>query len=137
MSNRQRKIMERQAEKNRLAAAAKRSSSTSSPNPNSPNPSGENTSARTPFREAELQFLARHPVPDFSLALDFRLPAEELLRRYPKVKRVKLNGGKSLSQFSELFGVKETQDGQDREEEYAYLHEDHPGKHLHFCSAIN
>ncbi|KAK5823020.1 hypothetical protein F5H01DRAFT_333320 [Linnemannia elongata] len=129
MSNRQRKIMERQAEKNRLAAAAKRSSSSSASSSPNPNLLGENTSARTPFREAELQFLARHPVPDFSLALDFRLPAEELLRKYPKVKRVRLNGGKSLSQFSKLFGVKEIKDGQDQEEEveYAYLHEDHPG----------
>ncbi|KAG0308071.1 hypothetical protein BGZ97_000178 [Linnemannia gamsii] len=125
MSNRQRKIMERQAEKNRLLAAAKRSSST---NTNLPT-TGENTSARTPFRESELQFLARHPVPDFSLALDFRRPVEELLRDHPKVKRVRLNGGKRLSQFSELFGVKETDvDGQEqKQEEYAYLHEDHPG----------
>jgi hypothetical protein len=131
MSNRQRKIMERQAEKNRLLAAAKRSSST---NTNLPT-TGENTSARTPFRESELQFLARHPVPDFSLALDFRRPVEELLRDHPKVKRVRLNGGKRLSQFSELFGVKETDvDGQEqKQEEYAYLHEDHPGNFTKFC----
>ncbi|KAF9153709.1 hypothetical protein BG015_002788, partial [Linnemannia schmuckeri] len=59
--------------------------------------------------------------PDFSLALDFRQPAEELLKN-TRVRRVRLNGGRALSQFSELFGVKEQE-----EEEYAYLHDDHPG----------
>ncbi|KAF8976526.1 hypothetical protein BGZ52_007857, partial [Haplosporangium bisporale] len=67
ISNRQRKIMERQAERNREMAAAKRSDT------------------RTPFREAELQYLSRHPPPDYSQALDFRKPHEELVED-PKVK---------------------------------------------------
>ncbi|KAG0373345.1 hypothetical protein BGX24_011829 [Mortierella sp. AD032] len=124
MSNRQRKIMERQAEKNREQAAAKRASKEEG-NGGAGGAGGENTGKRTPFRESELMFLARHPVPDFSLALDFRQPAEELLQKHPKMRRVRLNGGKKLSEFSELFGVRDGLD-QDRED-FAYLHEDHPG----------
>ncbi|KAF9129047.1 hypothetical protein BGW39_004524 [Mortierella sp. 14UC] len=122
MSNRQRKIMERQAERNRELAAAKRANTSSTEAG-----AGENTSKRTPFREAELTFLARHPVPDFSLALDFRQPADELLKKHPKIRRVRLSEGKKLSEFSELFGVRGAeQEDQDRED-FAYLHEDHPG----------
>ncbi|KAF9905043.1 hypothetical protein EC991_002052 [Linnemannia zychae] len=121
MSNRQRKIMERQAERNRELAAAKRANSNSAEAG-----AGENTSKRTPFREAELMFLARHPVPDFSLALDFRQPVEELLKKHPKIRRVQLSGGKRLSEFSELFGVRDAEQDQDRED-FAFLHEDHPG----------
>ena len=103
ISNRQRKILERQAERNREMAAAKRADT------------------RTPFREAELRFLSRQPQPDFSLALDFRRPAEELLRD-PKIQRIQL--GKRMAEFSELFGVKDSTEGR----EYAFMHEDHPGK---------
>ncbi|KAF9097296.1 hypothetical protein BGX23_009269 [Mortierella sp. AD031] len=109
ISNRQRKIMERQAERNREIAAAKRAT--------------EGNNKRTPFREAELAFLSRHPPPDFSLALDFRQPAEELMKKHPKVKRVPLCAGRRISEFSELFGVK----SQDEPVEFAYLHDDHPG----------
>ncbi|KAF9109459.1 hypothetical protein BGX27_007592 [Mortierella sp. AM989] len=106
MSNRQRKIMERQAERNREMAAAKRSET------------------RTPFREAELQFLSRQPPPDFSKALDFRQPAEVLLGN-PKIKQVLLR--KRISEFSDLFGIKDLQQEDGDLSEYAYLHEDHPG----------
>ncbi|KAF9929656.1 hypothetical protein FBU30_001385 [Linnemannia zychae] len=121
MSNRQRKIMERQAERNRELAAAKRAGTTTT----SISPTGENTGKRTPFREAELTFLARHPVPDFSLALDFRQPPEELMKTYPKIRKVPLKDGRTLSQFSELFGVKE--EGEKDLRDFAYLHDDHPG----------
>ncbi|KAG0056978.1 hypothetical protein BGZ83_002585 [Gryganskiella cystojenkinii] len=84
ISNRQRKILERQAERNREMAAAKRADT------------------RTPFREAELQFLSRQPQPDFSLALDFRRPAEDLLKD-SKIQRVQL--GKKMAEFSDLFGM--------------------------------
>ncbi|KAG0366970.1 hypothetical protein BC939DRAFT_499676 [Gamsiella multidivaricata] len=112
LSNRQRKIRERQAELNRELAAAKRSNS------------------RTPFREAELQYLSRHPAPDYSEALDFRQPVETLLRD-TKIKQVPLR--RRMCEFSGLFGVKgdsraqEQEQGQDHLTEYAYLHEDHPG----------
>lgn len=105
ISNRQRKIMERQAERNREMAAAKRSDT------------------RTPFREAELQYLSRHPPPDYSQALDFRKPHEELVKD-PKVKLVPLQ--KPLNEFCPLFGSEDDQGvGKSR---YAFLHEDHPGK---------
>ncbi|KAF8985430.1 hypothetical protein BGZ46_004288 [Entomortierella lignicola] len=104
MSNRQRKIMERQAERNREMAAAKRSET------------------RTPFREAELRFLSRHPSPDYSKALDFRQSADTLLND-PKIKQVALR--KRISEFSDLFGIKDSEQGDIAE--YAYLHEDHPG----------
>ncbi|KFH71168.1 hypothetical protein MVEG_04014 [Podila verticillata NRRL 6337] len=104
ISNRQRKIMERQAERNREMAAAKRSDT------------------RTPFREAELQYLSRHPPPDYSQALDFRKPHEELVED-PKVKPVHLQ--KPLNEFCPLFGSEDYQGvGKSR---YAFLHEDHPG----------
>ncbi|KAF9359814.1 hypothetical protein BGX26_011372 [Mortierella sp. AD094] len=106
MSNRQRKIMERQAERNREMAAAKRSET------------------RTPFREAELQFLSRHPPPDYSKALDFRQPVEVLLSD-PKIKKVPLR--KRISEFSDLFGFKDSQQEGGDLPENAYLHEDHPG----------
>ncbi|KAG0226569.1 hypothetical protein B0O80DRAFT_500194 [Mortierella sp. GBAus27b] len=102
ISNRQRRIRERQAELNRERAAAKLADT------------------RTPFREGELQFLSRHPPPDFSTALDFRQPAEILLND-PKIQQVPLR--KRMCEFSELFGLS----GQEQEQEFAYLHEDHPG----------
>ncbi|KAF9961925.1 hypothetical protein BGZ72_001032 [Mortierella alpina] len=105
ISNRQRKIMERQAERNREMTAAKRAET------------------RTPFREAELQFLSRHPPPDYSRALDFRQPTEQLLAD-PKIKQVPLK--KQMGQFSELFGV-HPPSATVPLQEYAYLHEDHPG----------
>ncbi|KAF9569177.1 hypothetical protein EC968_002685 [Mortierella alpina] len=106
ISNRQRKIMERQAERNREMTAAKRAET------------------RTPFREAELQFLSRHPPPDYSKALDFRQPAELLLAD-PKIKQVPLR--KQMGQFSDLFGVYPASGTDHHQQEYAYLHEDHPG----------
>ncbi|KAG0266082.1 hypothetical protein BG011_003290 [Mortierella polycephala] len=102
ISNRQRKIMERQAERNREMTAAKRAQT------------------RTPFREAELQFLSRHPPPDYSTAIDFRQPADVLLKD-PRIKQVPLQ--KRMSEFSELFGAQDDHTGP----EFAYLHEDHPG----------
>ncbi|KAF9919342.1 DNA repair protein rad16 [Lobosporangium transversale] len=105
MSNRQRKIMERQAERNREMAALKQAQT------------------RTPFREAELQFLSRHPPPDYSKALNFRQPAEILLQDN-KIKRVLLK--KQMGQYSNLFGVKEDQSMDADSLEYAYLHDDHP-----------
>ncbi|KAF8939811.1 hypothetical protein EDD21DRAFT_194252 [Dissophora ornata] len=105
LSNRQRKIRERQAELNRELAATKRSET------------------RTPFREAELQFLSRHPPPDYSKALDFQQPADVLLRN-TKIKQVPLR--KRICEFSELFGVKDNEPDRDQLE-FAYLHEDHPG----------
>ncbi|CAO3564293.1 unnamed protein product [Mortierella alpina] len=105
ISNRQRKIMERQAERNREITAAKRAET------------------RTPFREAELQFLSRHPPPDYSKALDFRQPADLLLAD-PKIKQVPLR--KQMGQFSELFGV-QAPSATVHQKEFAYLHEDHPG----------
>ncbi|KAF9985145.1 hypothetical protein BGZ75_003320 [Mortierella antarctica] len=107
ISNRQRKIMERQAERNREITAAKRAET------------------RTPFREAELQFLSRHPPPDYSAALDFRQPPDILLAD-PKIKQVPLR--KQMAQFSDLFGVHlPSATSVHPQEEYAYLHEDHPG----------
>ncbi|KAG0211189.1 hypothetical protein BGX28_008369 [Mortierella sp. GBA30] len=106
ISNRQRKIMERQAERNREMAAAKR------------------VQTRTPFREAELQFLSRQPPPDYSSALDFRQPAEVLLKD-PKIKRAPLR--KQMSEFSQLFGVQDQSQDMADGQKYAYLHEDHPG----------
>jgi len=113
LSNRQRKILERQAEMNREKAAAKRADT------------------RTPFREAELQFLSRQPQPDFSLALDFRQPADKLLQN-PKIHRVQLK--KTMGEFSELFGVKDQNEDKGLEDkqkdegrEFAYFHSDHPG----------
>ncbi|KAF9290479.1 hypothetical protein BGZ68_006976 [Mortierella alpina] len=105
ISNRQRKIMERQAERNREVTAAKRSET------------------RTPFREAELQFLSRHPPPDYSKALDFRQPADVLLAD-PKIKQIPLR--KQMGHFSELFGIHPPSTAV-QQQEYAYLHEDHPG----------
>ncbi|KAG0323875.1 hypothetical protein BGZ99_002408 [Dissophora globulifera] len=107
LSNRQRKIRERQAELNRELAAAKRSDT------------------RTPFREAELLYLSRHPPPDYSEALDFRQPAE-LLARDAKVKQVPLR--RRMSEFSEFYGVKDKDRDMDEcQSEFAYLHDDHPG----------
>ncbi|KAG0306069.1 hypothetical protein BGZ98_003017 [Dissophora globulifera] len=107
LSNRQRKIRERQAELNRELAAVKRSDT------------------RTPFREAELLYLSRHPPPDYSKALDFRQPAK-LLARDAKVKQVPLR--RRMSEFSELFGVKDKDRDMDEcQSEFAYLHDDHPG----------
>ncbi|KAF9409179.1 hypothetical protein BGZ94_002036 [Podila epigama] len=116
ISNRQRKIMERQAERNREMAAAKRNDT------------------RTPFRHAELQYLSRHPPPDFSKALDFRKPHEELLKD-SKIKRVPLQ--RPLHEFSSLFGdptkVLSTPFDNTVDQEwvqpsrYAFLHDDHPG----------
>lgn len=80
------------------------------------------SNTRTPFREAELSFLSRHPPPDYSQALDFRKPHEELLKD-PKVKLVSLQ--KPLNEFCPLFGSEEDQ-GVGRSK-YAFLHEDHPG----------
>ncbi|KAF9358643.1 hypothetical protein BGX34_008828 [Mortierella sp. NVP85] len=114
LSNRQRKIRERQAERNRELAAAKRAET------------------RTPFREAELVYVSRHPPPDYSTALDFRQPAEVLLKD-AKIQRIPLR--KRMCEFSELFGIQEHEDSpmgareaQEQQPcEFAYLHEDHPG----------
>lgn len=106
LSNRQRKIRERQAERNRELTAAKRAET------------------RTQFREAELLFLSRHPPPDYSSALDFRQPVEILLKD-TKIQRIPLR--KRIYEFSELFGVQEQEQEQEKEHECAYLHEDHPG----------
>ncbi|KAF9580036.1 hypothetical protein BGW38_003474 [Lunasporangiospora selenospora] len=104
LSNRQRRILEREAEKNRERAAARQATT------------------RTPFREGELLFVARHPPPDYTQALDFRQPPEVLLRN-PKIQQRILKKGR-ISEYSDLFGV-----DQDPKEtpQYAYLHEDHPG----------
>ncbi|KAI1315981.1 hypothetical protein EDD11_010563 [Mortierella claussenii] len=112
LSNRQRKIRERQAEINRERTAAKRAES------------------RTPFREAELQFLSRHPPPNYSTVLDFRQPAAVLLERHPKIKRISLK--KRMGEYSSLFGdwekeLKHQQQENAEAVDYAFLHEDHPG----------
>ncbi|KAF9972490.1 hypothetical protein BGZ73_004398 [Actinomortierella ambigua] len=126
LSNRQRKLLEQQAEKNRELAAQRQATT------------------RTPFREAELAFLARLPPPDYSKALDFRLPQEELLQKNPKIKVVPIT--KKLDEVSPLFGLRSdttstTPSGaaaateekkKDNEwdpslSEYAYMHDDHPG----------
>ncbi|KAF9431736.1 hypothetical protein BGZ76_011757 [Entomortierella beljakovae] len=109
ISNRQRRIREQQAEQNRKWSAAKM---------------GEN---RTPFRAGELSYLSRNPPPDFSKALDFRQPPHILLAD-PKIHRITLR--KQMSGFSDLFGIKDKQSEEEEDnglEEYAYLHDDHPG----------
>ncbi|KAG0269453.1 hypothetical protein DFQ27_003365 [Actinomortierella ambigua] len=128
ISNRQRKQLERQAERNRELAAQRQATT------------------RTPFREAELAFLARLPPPDYSKALNFRLPREELLQKNPKVKIVPIT--KKLDQISPLFGLRSdtatataaaagtvnerVEEVVENEwdsslSEYAYMHDDHPG----------
>ncbi|KAG0229196.1 hypothetical protein BGW42_001752 [Actinomortierella wolfii] len=127
LSNRQRKLLEQQAERNRELAAQRQAAT------------------RTPFREAELSFLARLPPPDYSKALNFRLPREELLQKHPKIKAIPIT--KKLDDASPLFGRRSTSssasadtaastqellDEDDRSwdaslSEYVYMHDDHPG----------